>query len=222
MSSIAAEPLEIVPGVQLSLALPEGAREPRASQLPNVDLSAIAGAKVALRVFVEVDGLLLRAVCATAPSDRWAPGVEELVLDRASGLLRIAVGGIVDRWDPEALRVVGFRFEQRFEGAGRQGDTAIAIRGRHMLAFTGSDHAAVLCSVVCTAPVEPLAPRCGALVEAARLEGELVPPPEPSLLVRGMLLAADQPSLAAAAFAATAAACVALLLARRPRRPWPG
>lgn len=215
MNSSAAELHAITDGLALRLVLPDGAREVPEEALPAIDVSAVAGARVTLRRGADADGLSLRAVCATAPSRTWAPGVEQLVLDRASGFVREALGVPIARWDAGPIGAVSHRFEQGFEGAGGPGDHPVAIRGRHVLGFVGRDHDAALCSVVCVEPA-PRA-RCGALVDAAHLEGALVAPPEPSLLVRSILLAAEQPLATAATFAALASAGVAVLLWRRPR-----
>jgi hypothetical protein len=217
MSSSAPELHAIADGLSLRLVSPDGAREVPDETLPAIDVSAIAGARVALRRGVDADGLSLRAVCATAPSRTWAPGVEELVLDRASGLVRGALGVPITRWDAGPIGAASHRFDQGFEGAGGLDGHPVAIRGRHVLGFVGRDHDAALCSVVCLEPARAPRARCAALVDAAHLEGALVAPPEPSLLVRSILLAAEQPLAAAATFALIASAGVALVLWRRPR-----
>ncbi|MGK4001030.1 hypothetical protein WMF31_00290 [Sorangium sp. So ce1036] len=216
MSSSAAELHGVAPGLALRLALPAGARDVPEEALPAIDVSALAGAAVTLRRGVEADGLSLRAVCVTAPSRHWAIGLEELVLDRASGLVHGALGVTIERWEARPIRAVSHRFEQPFEGTARAGERALALHGRHVLGFAGSERDAALCSVVCLEPAQG-APRCGALLAAAELEGAFVAPPEPDLLVRTIFLAADQPLAVAAALGALAAAAVAVLLARRPR-----
>jgi len=237
---------EVAPGVRLRLLLPEPGREQPEVELPRVDLSAIAGARVTLRRGVEgAAGIRLRALCATAPSDRWAPGVEDLVLDRASALARTAAPGPIERWEIGPLRSSGApaatapgtqapsgdagapsmggsqRFEQAFQGVARGSEGDLAVRGRHLLAFAGEERAALLCTVLCAepGPRDGAAARCAPLVDAAVFEGALAPAPSPSLMVRGVLLAAEHPRPAAALLVALAALAVALLLARRPRRP---
>ncbi|KYF74067.1 hypothetical protein BE11_01920 [Sorangium cellulosum] len=215
MSSIAPEVHGVVPGVALRLSLPAGARDTPAEALPAIDVSAIAGAKVTLRRGVDADGLSLRAVCATAPSRQWVTGLEELVLDRATGLVRGALGVAIERWEAGPIRADARRFEQAFEGAGKAGERATAIRGRHMLGFAGSERDAVLCSVVCLEPAQGA--RCGELLGATGIEGALVEAPEPGTLVRAIFVAAEHPAAAAATMAVLAGAGVAVLLARRPR-----
>lgn len=217
MSSIAPEVHGVAPGVALRLSLPAGARDTPAEALPAIDVSAIAGASVTLRRGVDADGLSLRAVCATAPSRQWVTGLEELVLDRATGLVRGALGVAIERWEAGQIRADARRFEQAFEGAGKVGERAMAIRGRHVLGFVGSERDAALCSVVCLEPAQGAGARCGELLGASGVEGALVGAPEPGALVRTIFVAAEHPAAAAAAMGVLAGAGVAVLLARRPR-----
>ncbi|WP_437607945.1 hypothetical protein WMF20_44830 [Sorangium sp. So ce834] len=217
MSSSASELHGVALGLSLRLSLPAGARDAPPDALPAIDVSAIAGAKVTLRRGVEADDVSLRAVCATAPSQRWVTGLEELVLDRASGLVRGALGVTIERWEAGPIRSLEQRFEQPFEAAGRAGERAVAIRGRHVLGFAGSEHDAALCSVVCLEPAQGTGARCGALLGATEIEGAFVAPPAPGLLVRAIFLAAEEPLAAAAGLGVLAAAGVAVVLARRPR-----
>ncbi|WP_437952357.1 hypothetical protein WME98_17555 [Sorangium sp. So ce296] len=217
MSSSASELHGVAPGLALRLSLPAGARDAPPEALPAIDVSAIAGAKVTLRRAVEADDVSLRAVCATAPSRRWVTGLEELVLDRASGLVRGALGVAIERWEARPIRGIEQRYEQPFEGAGRAGERAVAIRGRHVLGFAGREHDAALCSVVCLEPAQGAGARCEALLGATEIEGAFVAPPAPGLLVRAIFLAAEEPLAAAAGLGVLAAAGVAVVLARRPR-----
>ena len=74
------------------------------TSLPTVDVPPIPGAALALRRGLTAEGgVELLAVCARAPSDRWAPGVEELVLGRATGIARGALQAEVDRFDTSAI-----------------------------------------------------------------------------------------------------------------------
>src|SRR3954468_23730402 len=94
--------LAISAGASLHLRLPDGAIAEADSALPVIDLSALPGASLPVRAgFRGVgDGAPeLRAICAKAPSNRWAPGVEELVLERATWIARGALGGDVERLD---------------------------------------------------------------------------------------------------------------------------
>ncbi|WP_437483489.1 hypothetical protein WME75_42910 [Sorangium sp. So ce1014] len=218
MSSSASELHGVAPGLALRLSLPAGARDALQAVLPSIDVSAIAGAKVTLRRGVDADGLSLRAVCATAPSRQWVTGLEELVLDRASGLVRGGLGVAIERWEAGPIRAHSQRFEQPFEAAGTAGERAVAIRGWHVLGFAGSERDAALCSVVCLEePAQGAGARCGALLGATEVEGAFTAPPAPGVLVRAIFFAAEEPLAATAALGVLAAAGVAVMLAWRPR-----
>lgn len=227
---------EIAPGVVLTLAAPEGVEaEPEAS-LPPIDVSAVPGARVALKRGVQGEGLVLRAACVLAPSDRWAPGLEELVLGRATGLATGSLPVRVDRWESGPIRTSGARFEQRVTG--RAGDREAALIA-HTLGFTGPEHEVVLCSIACAVRSgggdagaragsgagagagEGRGPdaRCEAVLAASAIEGPLEGPPPPSMLVRAVLLAAEKPHEAGGIAALASALVVAVLLAKRPRVP---
>ena len=224
--------LEVAAGVTLHLGVPEGAREEAEGALPGIDVSAVPGARVVLRRgFVREGGgrggegangagagagglVVVRVGCVVAPSDRWAPGVEELVLGRATGLATGGLGAAVERWEASAITAREGRFEQRI--VGRAGGREVAGVA-HTLGFVGASHEVVLCSVGCAGGEV-----CREVLGATRVTGELVGPPPPSALVRGVLLAAERPYEAVAVVGAVGVAVVAVLLARRPKVPWRG
>lgn len=213
---------EVAPGVWLVLSAPEGAREEPEGALPVIDVGGLPGASIALRRGFVGDGeVTLRAACVRGPSDRWAPGVEELVLGRASGLARRAVAADLDRWDAGPIHVNAGLFEQRLEGEGRSSGRAVAAVGRHLLGFVGDARDVVVCSVVCAEPGPSSKgaeeARCARLVAAVSPEGAFTEAPAPSLLVRSILLAAERPREAGALGVAATVVVVALVLARRPR-----
>lgn len=219
--------LPVTPEVRLRLALPEGAVEETERALPAVDLASVPGATITLRRgFTGAGGLRTRALCVRAPSDRWAPGVEELVLGRASALAAGALGGQVERFVGDAITPLGPRFEQRFEGAVLSPDGGhLSAVGRHTLGFVGEARDVVLCSLLCIEPVSPFAPsekggRCGPLIDASGVEGAFTEMPPPSALVRAILLAAERPREAMIAGGLLALASVAWILAKRPRPRW--
>src|SRR5262249_48939044 len=149
-------------------------------------VSNIPGAKVTLRRGDRAeDGTTLRAICAVAPSDRWAPGVEELILGRVNGVVHGSLGGDVEVFEATDIRAVGPRFEQGFEATvALPSGARVAARGHHSLGFAGEARSAVLCSVVCIEPDAPSGRRCAALIDASSLEGAFTEAPPPSLLIR--------------------------------------
>lgn len=216
MSSIAADVvLAVAGGASLRLRLPEDATAEAVGDLPVVEVGNLPGAAVRVRAGFHGGGVTLRALCASASSNGWAPGVEDLVLGRASQIARGALGGEVTRFEAREAVAVGTRIEQRFEATVQRGGEAAAARGRHVLGFAGAARDAVLCTVVCTERAG--GDGCTALVEAAAPEGGWVAAPAPSALVQGILLAADRPLAAAGVVGVAALALVALVLGRRPR-----
>lgn len=218
--------LPVTPEVRLRLTLPEGAVAEPEADLPGIDVSSIPGAKVAVRRGYRGEGgVSVRAICASAPSDRWAPGVEELVLGRVNGIVHGALGGEVEGFEASDIRAEGPRFTQGFEARVARADgQTLAARGRHTLGFAGEARSAVLCSVVC---IEPSAPgalgkqsRCAALIEASAPKGAFTEAPPPSLLIRAILLTAERPWASLGVAAAVALALIALVLARRPKPRW--
>jgi hypothetical protein len=216
----------VTPEVRLRVALPAGAEPEPEAALPAIDVSSVPGAAVSLRRgFQGAEGVGLRVICARAPSDRWAPGVEELVLGRVNALTQGSLGGEVERFDAAEIAKVGARFEQRFEGAVTRPEGArVAVRGRHLLGFAGEAKGVVLCTAVCVEPAAPAnsaaAPRCAPLIDAVAPEGAFTEAPPPSALIRSILLAAEHPLAALGIAAAAALALVAWVLARRPRPRW--
>lgn len=224
MSAGRPEATEIAPGVWLSIAPLAGGAAEAEGALPAIDVSAVPGARVVLRKGFASEAAVLRAACVTAPSDRWAPGLEELVLGRATGIGTAALGATVERWEPGAIEQTGGRFVQALVGraGGRE-----AARIQHTLGFAGERHEVVLCTVACAergggvgrASAEG-APVCQELLARAGVEGALVGPPPPSAFVRAVLFAAERPYESAAGLSVVCAVGIAVLVARRPRVPW--
>jgi hypothetical protein len=201
-------------GAALSLALPEGAVRSPDEALPAVDLSNLPGGRLAARRAYRAGAEELRAICVAAPAGGWAPGIEEIVLGRATQLARDALGGDARLTAAEPL-AANDGFAQRFVGTALRDGVPLAVQGRHWLGFAGEPREGILCTVVCTEPA-PLA-GCDHLIAATAPEGAWLAPPPPNLLARTLLLAAERPSAAAAVFLAVALAVAALIIARRPR-----
>lgn len=209
--------LEIAGGASLRVTLPGGAERVAEAALPVVDVSNLPGARVPIRAGFQADHEALWVVCAAAPSRGWAPGVEPIVMARASQIARSALGGEVTRFEAGDIAAgsAGIAFEQRFQAEARRAGAPMEARGRHLLGFAGEAHEAVICSMVCVEPAG--AGRCGGLVDRARAEGTWTGAPPPSLLVRAILGAAERPRAAGAIAGALLLALVALVIWRRPR-----
>lgn len=203
--------LEAAPGVSLLLPVPPGAAEEPDSALPSLDVSAVPGARVVVRRGFASADLTLRAACVIAPSDRWAPGLQELVLGRATAIATAGVS-VASRWEPGPIQAIDDRFEQRVIGRAGERETAAV---QHVLAFVGPEHSVLVCSVICGGE----SGTCPGVVAAVSVRGTLASPPPPSLLVRSVLHVAERPYEAAAAACIAGAALAAWLIARRPKVP---
>lgn len=193
----------------LVLRLPDGAVPEPAVALPPFSVPNLPGAHIVARVGYEAGAVTLRAACLAAPANGWAPGVEEIVLARATQIAREALGEVSSftAGDPVAA---GPGFEQRFDGAG----TGTVFRGRHWLGFTGDPREGVVCTTVCT---EPATGACAALIDTAAPGGAWTEAPPPNLLARTLLLAAERPREAVTVLAVVSLAVAALIIVRRPR-----
>ncbi len=86
---------------------------------------------------------------------------------------------------------------------------------RHELGFAGARRDVALCSVVCVEPETDSA--CKSVLDGTEMLGTFTGPPDPSLLVRAILFAAERPYAAGALGTAIAIAAVGVILAKRPR-----
>jgi len=152
-----------------------------------------------------------------APADGWAPGVEEILLARATQLAREALPGDPSPLAAGDIAAVGPGFEQRFEGTLRRETEVLAVRGRHWLGFAGDPREAIVCTAICTEPQAGAPGSCAGLVAAATQGGTWTEAPPPSLVARTLLLAADHPQAALGVLVAVSLAAAALVIARRPR-----
>lgn len=212
-----ARSFDAAPGVVARIAAPSGSLEEAADGLPAIDVSAVPGARVTLRRGFRSDEITVRAACVTAPSDRWAPGVEELVLGRATGLAIASLGAPVERWETQPLRTEGGRMEQLV--VGRSGDREVAAIA-HTLGFVGPDHEVMLCSIGCSVRGDAAGRSpCDEVLRGSAIEGPFVGAPPPSMLVRAALFAAESPHEAGAILALVAALAVAWIVVTRPRVP---
>ena len=204
------------PATELQLVLPSGCRPERDEDLPALELPPVRATVVARAGWVADGGLRLRAACVRAPSDRWAPGVEDLVLGSAGHYARSTSGADLEAWAAGPIEQRDGAFSQLIEARGTSADGApVVARGRHLLGFVDAARDAALCSLVCVEP--PPGARCAKATEDARLSGELLPPPEPSAWIRAVIVSAEHPEAAAAGACLAFVAVAALVIARRPR-----
>lgn len=208
--------LQVAPDVRLLVSVPAGATAEPVGALPDVPLPPGLGEVILRAGWVTPQGIGARAACVRAPSDRWAPGVEELVLARATDIARSSSGAALATWVAGAPARQGMVWSQRLEGSGDRGGVPVVASGRHLLGFRGAEHEAVLCSVVCAAPS---ADACAEVADTAALDGALVGEPPPTWWLRALLLSAESPRAAGLAVLLVAVAVGAAILRRRPRVP---
>lgn len=179
------------------------------------DVGRLPGARIeGFTVARSDDGLTVQLGCARAPSDRWVPGLEGVVMERATPL---ALAPLELRpWSLQrsaAPSIAGATAIESWSGEVTGGRVAFT----HVLAFAASDRDAVVCSAVCLEPATGAG--CEAILASLTMDGALGPPPPPGAFARAVLWSAEHPVGAAVGVGIVAAGVVALLLARRPRRP---
>ena len=217
MSSTASEIIGVGSNASLTIPLPDGATREPDDALPTIDLSNLPGARLAARLGYASASMTVRVVCVAAPASGWAPGVEEIVLGRASQLAKEALGeGVTSFLVGERVALGGDeRFEQSFQGLVRRRDANVAVRGRHWLGFAGEPREAIVCTAACIEP-EP-ARACDALIAGVAPTGAWLGAPPPNLLARTLLLAAGSPWHAMVAVAMLSIAVATLIIVKRPR-----
>lgn len=204
-------------GATLQFVVPTGAHEAAPDVLPRFEVGGLPGARVALRRgFLDAASANVFVACVEAPSDRWAPGMEEVVFGIANGVAHRAMSQrlTIDSWDADAIVSKDEHFEQQLSGKARLENASVDVRGRHVLGFEGAKKEVVLCSVLCDEARDRDA--CSSVMAGMKMEG-LVPAPPPSLLVQAVFFAAEKPMDAAAVVGALGAIVVGIVLAKRPR-----
>lgn len=179
------------------------------------DVSKLPGARVVSTDGLEHGGQKTRIGCVRAPSDRFVPGIEGVLFERATALALKAAGEA-----PSGLArtrgtsdAEGGLYTEGHEGAA--GDRRIVVG--HLLSFVGDERDALLCTAVCSEPASDKT--CAASVGTLRLVGPHPPPPTPGLVARGAFFAADHPTLSLSLAAVVTGMVVARLLSNRPKRP---
>ena len=177
------------------------------TQVNAIDVSKLPGARLVARDTRRSEALSVDVGCVRGPSDRYAPGIEGTLFEKATHLA-VRTGALA----PDELAVSATRTEPPVLGQvllGKSG--AKAIRIEHALAFVGEDSDVLLCTITCAG--DDAACSATSLV----IEGALAAPPTPSAAVRLALAAGESPGAALAILAAISLAVVSVVLARRPR-----
>ena len=206
-------------GATLRFVVPNSAREIEPDKLPTFEVSGLPGARVSLRSgYFDAVGTSVHLACVEAPSDRWAPGMEEIVFSMANGLGHRAMSGrmAIESWDAGSIVSKDERFDQQLSGKAKREQTTVKLLGRHVLGFEGAKKDVVLCSVICDGNEGREQDTCSTIVNGAALDG-LVAAPSPSLLVQAVFFTAEKPVQAACVVGILGMLIVGLVLAKRPR-----
>lgn len=204
-------------GATLRFVVPASAVEVSPEKLPRFDVSGLPGARIAVRRgFLDDGGTNFFVACVEAPSDRWAPGMEDIVFGVAGGVAHRAITEqlTIERWDVESIVSRDEHFEQKLSGTAQREGSPVKLLGKHVLGFEGAKREVVLCSTICDEPRDHDA--CGAIMAQANL-AELVAAPPPSLLVQTVFFAAEKPWDAAGLAGVVGLLMMGVVLARRPR-----
>jgi len=193
-------------GFSITLGVPDGAVAVGAERLPAPDVSRIPGARLLSLQGWDAPAATVRAGCVGGPSGRYAPGIEEVLFEKATWMTLTRAG-----IQPVGLGLTGSADTDRTFARTLEGrDGAAAVRIEHVMAFAGDDRDVIFCSALCRGDAAVCA---GATLA---VEGASAPPPRPSLVVRSALLAAEMPMAFFGALLAAVAVVVALILWRRP------
>jgi hypothetical protein len=196
---------------------PSGLSPVAEGALPSIDVSRLPGARVVTRLGWS-DGAEPResrtelfVLCAEAPSDRFAPGLEEMIFSYASSFARkqLEPTGLT-LWHGRAPTSAEARYAQRVSAEGTRRAELV-----HVLGFVGPDHDAALCTLACVEPKE--ARVCDGLVDGATPVGAFVEAPPPNLIASAILGAAESPRTTLALVLLLAFAITFALVVKRPR-----
>lgn len=204
-------------GATLRFVVAASAVETPSEKLPRFDVSGLPGARIALRRgFLDDAGSNVLVACVEAPSDRWAPGMEDVVFGVAGSVAHRAMTErlTLERWDVDGIVSHDKHFEQKLSGHAQREGSSVKLLGKHVLGFEGPKREVVLCSILCDEPRDHDA--CSSIVAQSNLEG-LVAAPPPSLLVQTVFFAAERPWDALGIAAVVGLLLTGFILAKRPR-----
>ena len=193
-------------GFAVTLGLPALAVERAPETLPRPDVSRLPGAALLSVRGWDTAETIVRAGCVGGPSSRYAPGIEDVLFEKATWMTLTRAGLHPEQLGQTAAVDTDRTFQRTLEGV----EGGASVRIEHALAFDGPDRSVLFCSALCRG--EASACKEVTLV----IEGASAPPPRPSLVVRSALLAAEMPMVFFAGAAALVVAAVALILWRRP------
>jgi hypothetical protein len=171
---------------------------------PAPDVSKLAGAEVVAWLELEADGSHTVAGCIRGPSDRFAPGIEEVLFERATWLAQSSLGVHPREVAMSSQHATATGFDQTKTGKTDRGIFIVA----HAITFDGDASDLLLCSVACEG-------ECNGV--ALTVEGAPPPVPAPNVFVRSFLWGAERPRVSLGVLGALVLLVAAVILWRRPR-----
>lgn len=175
-----------------------------ASRTPAPDVSKLAGAKVVAWLEREDGSSHSVAGCIRGPSDRFAPGLEDVLFERATWLALSSLSVAPRELALTAQHATTSGFDQTKKGKTDRGTFIVS----HAITFDGEARDLLLCSVACEGACDGV---------ALGIEGSPPPVPPPNVLVRSFLWASERPRISLGALGALVLLVTALVLWRRPR-----
>jgi hypothetical protein len=174
------------------------------ARTPAPDVSKLAGAKVVAWLELEAAGSHTVAGCIRGPSGRFAPGIEDVLFERATWLAQSSLAVAPRELATTSQHATANGFDQTKTGKVDRGIFIVS----HAITFDGEASDLLLCSVACEG-------ECNGV--ALTIDGDPPPVPPPNAVVRSFLWAADRPRISLGALGALVLLVVAVILWRRPR-----
>lgn len=171
---------------------------------PAPDVSKLAGAKVVAWLELEDAASHTVAGCIRGPSDRFAPGIEDVLFERATWLAQSSLGVKPRELALTSQHATASGFDQTKTGKVDRGTFLVT----HAITFDGEASDLLLCSLACEG-------ECNGV--ALTIEGTPPPVPAPNVFVRSFLWGAERPRLSLGLLGALVLVVVAVILWRRPR-----
>jgi len=175
----------------------------------GLDVSKLPGAEVvAFERFDGGAGATTLVGCVRGPSDRFAPGIESVLFERATSLALRALAVV-----PSELAVARHHDEPRWSeqvSRGRAQGAELVVH--HILTFAGDDRDVLVCSLACHGDGCVTNARTASLV----IEGTPPEPPRANPMLRTIFLVTEHPGVSLGIALGLLLATVAIILWRRP------
>ncbi len=152
--------------------------------------------------------IALHLTCVIAPASDWAPGLETLVFERMSTVVKtnLVERLSLDAFEPLLVEEDRLLHRQRFRLRGdmgvrqREGNVSVVEEdkpnaprlrlsgeGKHIIGFVGTPAKLFACSVLCVIPERSASRICDDSIASMRFDGDLSAEPTPSMWMRLML-----------------------------------